>query len=103
MARLTGLSVTLDGNTQKLNTLISSILPQGDATDVLSITIQSRAANSGTTLIGPSTMTDADSAWLEVAKGLATVISAPQFQWFRPSELYVKGTNNDKLYVTVFL
>jgi hypothetical protein len=102
MARLTGLSVTLDGNTQKLSTLITNILPQEDA-QVLAVTIQSRAANANTTLWGPSTMTAADSAWGEVAKGTAVTISAPQFQWFKLDNLYLKGTNGEKLYITVFL
>lgn len=93
-ALVDGVLVTLDGNTQSVETLLASYLP---SKLVYSLNV---AGNTADVLIGKSTLTATTNAITKSPAGGSITISAPLGAWFDISRLYIKGTNNDTVYLS---
>lgn len=100
--------LTLNGSAQQLNTALDSTF-QGPGTDqdqlVNAIYLQPDGANAGIVYVGDKDVSSTDYGFrMEIPA--STIPQAPfafelSTRSIRPSHLWVKGTNNDKLHITL--
>jgi hypothetical protein len=100
MAALTGLVLTLDGSIQRLSTALAAVLTAG-CPYVNSVQLQAAAANTATTFVGGSTVTDATDAIAIIPAGSAMTFSGGNRSYVDVGSIYVKGTNGHKLHIAI--
>lgn len=100
-ASFVGTVLTLNGNAQNVSTALAAVLPAQNPC-VKTVFLQQADANTGVVFVGGSTVSGATDAFLWIALDSAVSIgSSSDTGCVDISTIYVKGTNNEKLHISI--
>lgn len=101
MANLSGIAITLNGNVQNVGAAVSTYLP-AQCVIVRSAKLQAGQGNTGTIYIGSAAVAGSTDAWAMIGTtDTVDLGGGSDSSFINLDSVYVKGTNNEKLLVSV--